>query len=99
MKKMCRVMKSQAGETIAEVLIALLISTLALTMLAAMISSSSSMIQKSSHILEEYYENSPRTSSDGSVTITFNSKKYKYENVKKDERDLSGKTITGYHID
>ena len=46
---------SQNGETIAEVLIALLISALALTMLAQMIGSSTGIILRSEKSMEEYY--------------------------------------------
>ncbi len=48
--------KSQAGETIAEVLVALLISALALVMLAAMISSTYSIIRRGENKMNEYYE-------------------------------------------
>lgn len=46
---------SQAGETIAEVLISLLIATVALMMLAMMISSTVSMVTTSKNKMEEYY--------------------------------------------
>ena len=49
-------LKSKTGETIAEVLIALLISSLALVMLAGMISATQSTIAKSKNKLEEYYQ-------------------------------------------
>ena len=48
--------KSQAGETIAEVLVALLISALALVMLAAMISSTYSIVRRGENKMNEYYE-------------------------------------------
>ena len=54
-KKLRRRVKNQAGETIAEVLIALLISSLALVMLASMISATQSMVSKSKTKMDEYY--------------------------------------------
>ena len=56
MKKIRNKLKSTAGETIAEVLIALLISSLALVMLAAMINASSNMILKTQKTMNSYYE-------------------------------------------
>ena len=49
-------LRSQAGETIAEVLVALLISSVALIMLASMISATSSMVTRSKTAMEAYYE-------------------------------------------
>ncbi len=48
-------LKGRRGDSIAEVLIALLISSVALVMLASMISSSSSMIDSSRKNIESYY--------------------------------------------
>lgn len=48
-------LKSNAGETIAEVLIALLIAALALTMLASVISASTRIISQSKAKLADYY--------------------------------------------
>lgn len=50
-------LRSQAGETIAEVLVSLLISALALTMLASMITATVSMVTRSKEKMKEYYEN------------------------------------------
>ena len=55
--------KSDRGDSIAEVLIALLISAVALVMLASMISSSTSMIDSSKKKIAEYY-----VPSDGSIS-------------------------------
>ena len=63
-------LKSSAGESIAEVLIALLISSLALMMLAGMINAASNTITTSRKILEDYYGDDGEVSS-GSATITF----------------------------
>lgn len=47
--------QNQIGESISEVLIALLISSIALVMLASMISATNSMVGKSKSKMEEYY--------------------------------------------
>lgn len=49
-------LKSTAGESIAEVLIALLIAALALTMLASVISTSARIITSSKAAMNTYYE-------------------------------------------
>ena len=48
-------LKSQAGESIGEVLIALLISSLALVMLASMISATNNMVKNSDTAMKDYY--------------------------------------------
>ncbi len=53
-KKALKTLKSQGGETISEVLIALLVSALALTMLASMITSSSRMVTGSMRAMTAY---------------------------------------------
>ena len=55
-KRIIKKIKSQAGETIAEVLVALLISSVALVMLAGMIASTTSMVTQSKSKMEKYYE-------------------------------------------
>ena len=56
MKRIClKKLKSQAGESISEVLIALLISSLALVMLASMISATNNIVSKSKSTMEDYY--------------------------------------------
>lgn len=75
-KKTKAKLRSKAGETIAEVLIALLISSLALVMLASMISATQSMIDKSKIKLEKYYQKNEEletflgTATEDSVKIT-----------------------------
>lgn len=49
-------LRSRAGESIGETMFALLISALALTMLAGAISSSGQVILKSERVMERYYE-------------------------------------------
>lgn len=65
---------SQTGETIGETLIALLISALALTMLAGAISTAAKLITKSEAVMTKYYAGitslgDPSTSS---LTVTIN---------------------------
>lgn len=48
---------SQAGESIAETLIALLVSSLALVMLAGAISAGASVVEKGRDTLKHYYDN------------------------------------------
>lgn len=74
-KEIKRKISRNDGDSIAEVLIALLISSLALVMLASMITSSSRMITGSREKLETYYENSSSlneigTSNSTTVSVT-----------------------------
>jgi len=54
-KRILRKVKSRAGETIAEVLVALLISSVALVMLASMIASTTNMVTRSKDRMDDYY--------------------------------------------
>lgn len=67
-------LQSQAGETLVETLVAILISALSLVLLASAITSSSNMIRTSNDKLDKYYtENNrlvQRSASDGDVGIT-----------------------------
>lgn len=58
MKKMLKKIKNRAGETLGETLVALLIASLALIMLAAAISTSTGIITKSSKKIDAYFEES-----------------------------------------
>ena len=74
MTKLRAKLKSRAGETLAEVLIALLVSTVAVVMLASMITSSVKIILKSSETMKAYYEDTSLISpagDTGSVTVKF----------------------------
>lgn len=68
-------LRSRTGESIAETLVALLIGSVALVMLAGMITTSAHLITKSKTLMETYYNNNksletkPDTSS-GSLDIT-----------------------------
>ena len=53
-KKVLEKLRSRRGDSIAEVLIALLISVVALVMLAGMITSSTRLIQRSKDAMEQY---------------------------------------------
>ena len=66
-------LRSRGGETIAEALIALLIASLAITMLAGMIAISASMIHKSEKAFTAYYNANNKLvaqSGDGEATKT-----------------------------
>ena len=55
MKKMLKKLRSTAGESIGETLVALLISALALVMLAGAVSSASNIITRSNDAMNDYY--------------------------------------------
>ena len=64
-------LRSSAGESISETLVALLIASLALVMLAGMISSTVSMVSRSEKTMEEYYAaNDILETGSGSETVT-----------------------------
>ena len=76
MRRLFIKMKMDVGESIAEVLVALLISSLGLALLAMMVSSSSRMVQSSKTKVHEYLEASKNleTQSKGEIdgeTISF----------------------------
>ena len=56
MKKILLKIRSQSGESIGETLVALLISSLALVMLAGAVSSASNIITRSNQVMSDYYE-------------------------------------------
>ena len=55
-KRIKRRLRSQDGETIAEVLIALLVSAIALMMLAQMVGASTDLILRGEKSMDEYYK-------------------------------------------
>ena len=66
-------LQSRVGETLAEVLIALLVSTLALMILAGMISSTTNVVKASEQKMDEYYAENRKLedfSGGGSATVT-----------------------------
>lgn len=70
-------LQSKAGESIAEVLVALLIAAVALMMLASMISSTVSIVNKSKIKMDDYYTNNTvlelQTAPKETVSITIGS--------------------------
>lgn len=102
MKKILKKLKSYVGETIAEVLIALLISALGMLMLATMITSSSNSIMKSRKTLEAYYSASWENGTKKQVEVTFqsadgNTTYGKYElDVTPASKPLGGKIVLSY---
>ncbi|MBQ6401262.1 MAG: hypothetical protein IJI20_03135 [Firmicutes bacterium] len=83
MKKLLSKVRNKAGETIGETLVALLISSFALVMLAGAISASSGMITKSTDAMQAYYEESNEIvegSDSGTITLKVNGSTYS-ENV------------------
>ena len=67
MKKALAKLKNKSGETIAEVLVALLVSSLGLVILASMINASTNIIAKSRSLMEEYYTEKAETT--GNVDV------------------------------
>lgn len=70
MKKQLRKLKNRRGETITETLVALLIASIALVMLASMISSTSSIVTTSTKAMQEYYNANNRMLSHGTAATT-----------------------------
>lgn len=75
MTRIVKKLRCNAGESLAETLIAVLIIAVALTMLASMISSTSTLIKKGEETLNEYYTESEKLETfDGSTegqTVSF----------------------------
>ena len=70
--------RSRAGETIGETLVALLISSLALLMLAGAVSAASRAVQQSKTKIEEYYSAdkgmAEQSSTEGTLTVSLKEK-------------------------
>lgn len=98
MKSMIEKLKKHAGETITEVLVALLISTIGLLMLATMITSSGNAISKSRDILEKYYSTAAETDNTAQIIVK-NTKKtdetYTFT-VNTERKALGGKMVISY---
>lgn len=69
-KKLKSRLRSQKGESIAEVLVAVLLSAVALTMLATMISATSKMVIRSKTLTKEYVKQNNLLVEKGSSTRT-----------------------------
>ena len=112
MKKMIKKLKSQAGESIGETLVSMLIAALALLMLAGAMSASAGVIVKSRGKLSDYYDNNEEesgvvkmlvggTAANDGVTITDSShaistKSYSVTYFKNDE--FGKKTVVAYKL-
>ena len=76
-RKAQRKIRQQSGETIAETLVALLISSIALMMLASMISATVNLVTKSETKMGEYYTENAKLenseTSDKTLTISITS--------------------------
>jgi hypothetical protein len=68
--KLADKLKNTAGESLSEVLIALLIAALAMTMLASAISSTSKILTKSKTSLESYYAENDKVAEQKAVSGT-----------------------------
>lgn len=97
MKRFCEKLKGQAGESISEVLIALLISSFALVMLAGMISASSQIITKSNSIIERYYAGEEQETEPLKITISGQAESYSYD-VSGTKQVLANHPIDSYHV-
>jgi len=103
--KLKKKFRSQAGETIAEVLVAMLVSVLALTMLAVMISSTFSMVNKSKLKMNDYYdanrvlEIQPADSDNTSVTVSTGKISIKSEDTAATELNVTGIDVRLYRND
>ena len=105
-KRLIKKMNSTSGESIAETLVALLIASLALVILASMIQSTSNSIIKSKNKMNAYYtasanlENPDQTGLKVTIKETDTSKKYgeiEIDNVKYQENTtFSNKPVLAY---
>ena len=104
--RIVRKLKNQAGETIAEVLVALLISSIALVMLASMISSTANMVTSSKSKMEAYYKANERLEkqnekADVSFSIQISDKEdtaisVQAANIPGFKNEVLGKTVYAY---
>ena len=107
-KRIKRRLRSQNGETIAEVLIALLISAIALMMLAQMVGNSTGLIVRSEETMDEYYEAvnplADRNAADKTGMVTFscvNMKPFESLSVKYTvcEKKMGDKELVAFYYD
>lgn len=106
MKAIRRKLSSKLGDSIGEVLVALLISSLALMMLASMITSSTHLILNSKDKLESYYQQNNKLSSRtgtttaSSATIKFEGEAGGYQvNITCYTNDkIGGKEVISYEV-
>ncbi len=99
-KKLVAKLRSRAGESLTETLVALLIAALGLVILAGAISSTNSMVQRSKTVMTSYYtannalEAQSGSKTDLSVSIT-SFGDYPVEAYSNDV--ISGKTVAAYY--
>lgn len=90
-KRLAAKLKSDAGESLAEVLISLLIAALAMTMLASAISSTVKVVNRSREATSAYYEEAEDlidlSESTGTMTVSISS-------ISGYGSDLNGSTLT-----
>ena len=94
MKKIRSKLQSKRGESLSEVLIALLISALALTILASMISASSNIVMTSRRALENYYSAAPQAVS-GTAAVTCGDDSFSFD-VSVYQNRLGNKEVFSY---
>lgn len=98
-KLMVRKLKSTSGESIAETLVAVLISAFALLMLAGTVNTASNLITQSQAALKEYYVNTNKLSTrDSSIKADDDSFSVKVTGDAVQEWKMKNKEVTGYEL-
>ena len=101
--KLRKKLHSQSGETIGETLVALLISSLALVMLASMITSTVNLVTKSEAKMNDYYKantalENPDSGTQGVIVITGGETEIKVP-VRYANNKTFSKTVVAYSVD
>lgn len=98
-KRVIQKLRSRAGESIGETLVALLISSLALVMLAGAISAAGNMVTRSRTAMEQYHDGNAALAnpSGGTLTVTLvcdtdSTLKQDYDNIPSAQNEHSGST-------
>ena len=109
MKKMMQKLRSRAGESISEVLIAMLVSALGLAMLAGVITTSTRIITKSretaktftqsENALESHDTASLEAQSSGNVVFSYDDGSDTIGSVKYGSKTIGAKNVTVYWKD
>ena len=94
---------SQSGETIGETLVALLISSLALVMLASMITSTVNLVTKSETKMNDYYKantalENPDSGTQGAIVITSGETEITVP-VRYAKNNIFSKLVVAYSVD
>lgn len=101
-KKIAAKLRGRAGESLSETLIALLISALALIMLAGAVSAAGNMVTRSKEAMDEYLAADAKladrtaNSSSGSVTLTVDGENSTYQVVK--YANSKADTVVAYNL-